>query len=329
MMTNDTLRKMNELKLFGMAHAFTTQVESASAAHLSFEERISLMIDHEVTYRDDRRLQHLLSSAKLREQACVEDIDYEARRGQDRATMASLSLCNWVRHGVDVIVTGATGLGKTWIACALGNQACRHGMTVKFERVPTLLEDLAVAHAERPFRKRLTALSKLDLLILDDLGINTLTADRRSDLLEVIQCRTGDRSTIVTSQLPVKRWHDYLGDGNPTVADAILDRIVSDAHHADGAEYQLPQASTSTVTRAAVLAELADAQAKGLLQSGERDWPQIAFTSQRTRAEVRAETLQAIASGELRFLNEEPQSAFGTFVPKRKASNTLITVAAK
>jgi DNA replication protein DnaC len=230
MMTNDTLRKMNELKLFGMAHAFTSQVESASAAHLSFEERIGLMIDHEVTYRDDRRLQRLLSSAKLREQACVEDIDYEARRGLDRATMASLSLCNWVRHGVDVIVTGATGLGKTWIACALGNQACRHGMTVKFERVPTLLEDLAVAHAERTFRKKLTAISKLDLLILDDLGINTLTPDRRSDLLEVIECRSGDRSTIVTSQLPVKRWHDYLRDGNPTVADAILDRIVSGAH---------------------------------------------------------------------------------------------------
>lgn len=230
MMTNDTLRKMNELKLFGMAHAFTAQMESAHAAHLSFEERIGLLADHEVTYRDDRRLQRLLSSAKLREQACVEDIDYEARRGLDRATMASLSLCNWVRHGVNVIVTGATGLGKTWIACALGNQACRHGLTVKFERVPTLLEDLAMAHAERTFRKRLTALGKLDLLILDDLGINTLTPDRRSDLLEVIECRSVNKATIVTSQLPVKRWHDYLADGNATVADAVMDRIVSGAH---------------------------------------------------------------------------------------------------
>lgn len=230
MMTNDTLRKMNEMKLFGMAHAFTTQIESANAGHLSFEERIGLMIDHETTYRDDRRLQRLLSSAKLREPACVEDIDYESRRGLDRATMASLSLCNWVRHGTNIILTGATGLGKTWIACALGNQACRHGLTVKFERVPTLLEDLTVAHADRTFRKRLTALAKLDLLILDDLGINALTADRRSDLLEVIECRSGDKATIVTSQLPVKRWHDYLADGNPTVADAIMDRIVSGAH---------------------------------------------------------------------------------------------------
>lgn len=230
MMTNDTLRKMNQLKLFGMAHAFAAQVESANASHLSFEERIGLIIDHEVTYRDDKRLQRLLSSAKLREQACVEDIDFETRRGLDRSAIASLGLCNWVRHGVNVIVTGATGLGKTWIACALGNQACRHGLTVKFERVPTLLEDLGVAHAERTFRKKLAALGKLDLLILDDLGINTLTAESRSDLLEVIECRSGNRSTIVTSQLPVKRWHDYLGDGNPTVADAILDRIVSGAH---------------------------------------------------------------------------------------------------
>ncbi|RZJ62412.1 MAG: AAA family ATPase [Acidovorax sp.] len=230
MMTNDTLRKMNHLKLFGMAHAFTTQTESASAAHLSFEERIGLMIDHEVTFRDDRRLQRLLSSAKLREPACMEDIDFEARRGLDRAAIASLGLCNWVRHGVNVIVTGATGLGKTWIACALGNQACRHGLTVKFERVPTLLEDLAVAHADRTFRKRLTALAKLDLLILDDLGINALTPDRRSDLLEVIECRSVDKATIVTSQLPVKRWHDYLADGNATVADAVMDRIVSGAH---------------------------------------------------------------------------------------------------
>lgn len=230
MMTNETLRKMNELKLFGMAHAFTQQMESPSANHLGFEERIGLLIDHEATFRDDKRLQRLLVSAKLRESACVEDIDYEARQGLDRAEMASLALCNWVRHGANVLVTGATGLGKTWIACALGTQACRHGMTAKFERVPTLLEDLSLAHSERTFRKRLAALAKFDLLILDDLGINALTPERRSDLLEVIEARSGRRSTIVTSQLPVKRWHDYLADGNPTVADAIMDRLVSSSH---------------------------------------------------------------------------------------------------
>lgn len=233
MMTNDTLRKLNELKLFGMAHAFSQQVESAANGHLSFEERVGLMVDHEVTYRDDKRLRRLLANAKLREPACMEDIDYTAKRGLDRAMMSSLALCNWIRHGVNVIVTGATGLGKTWIACALGNQACRHGLTVKFERVPLLLEELAVAHADGTFRKRIATIGKLDLLILDDLGINTLTAERRADLLEVIESRSGTRATVVTSQLPVKRWHDYLADGNPTVADAIMDRVVSDAHRID------------------------------------------------------------------------------------------------
>jgi DNA replication protein DnaC len=233
MMTNDTIRKLNELKLFGMVHAFSQQIESAATGHLSFEERVGLMVDHEVTYRDDKRLRRLLTNAKLREPACMEDIDYEAKRGLDRSVMASLALCNWIRHGVNVIVTGATGLGKTWIACALGNQACRHGMTVKFERVPLLLEELAIAHSDGTFRKRITAIGKYDLLILDDLGINTLTAERRSDLLEVVESRSGTRATIVTSQLPVRRWHDYLADGNPTVADAIMDRVVSDAYRID------------------------------------------------------------------------------------------------
>ena len=233
MMTNDTIRKLNELKLFGMVHAFSQQIESAATGHLSFEERVGLMVDHEVTYRDDKRLRRLLTNAKLREPACMEDIDYEAKRGLDRSVMASLALCNWIRHGVNVIVTGATGLGKTWIACALGNQACRHGMTVKFERVPLLLEELAIAHSDGTFRKRITAIGKYDLLILDDLGINTLTAERRADLLEVVESRSGTRATIVTSQLPVRRWHDYLADGNPTVADAIMDRVVSDAHRID------------------------------------------------------------------------------------------------
>lgn len=230
MMTNETIRKLNELKLFGMAHAFSHQTESATTGHLSFEERVGLLVDHEVTYRDDKRLRRLLANAKLREPACIEDLDYEAKRGLDRSTMASLALCNWIRHGVNVVITGATGLGKTWIACALGNQACRHGMTVKFERVPLLLEELAITHADGTFRKRIAAISKLDLLILDDLGINTLTPERRSDLLEVIESRSGNKATVVTSQLPVKRWHDYLADGNPTVADAIMDRLVSNVH---------------------------------------------------------------------------------------------------
>jgi DNA replication protein DnaC len=227
MMTQDTISKLNQMKLFGMVKGFESQMASASAMHLSFEERFGLLVDQEATYRDNRRLMSLLRNAKLRETACVEDIDYRAGRGLDRSEIASLALCNWIAHGNNLIVTGPTGSGKTWLGCALGNQACRQGMTVSFQRLPLLLEDMAVSHGDGSFRKRLTQLAKVDLLILDDFGMATLNAVGRNDLLEVIEQRSGSRSTLLTSQLPVNRWHDYLSGGNPTVADAILDRLVS------------------------------------------------------------------------------------------------------
>ena len=230
MMTQDTLRKLNEMKLFGMARGFEDQMASAAAGHLGFEERFGLLVDQETTYRDNRRLQRLLQSAKLRENACMEDIDYRPGRGLDRSEVASLALCNWIRNGLNLIVTGPTGGGKTWFACALGNQACRQGLSVLFARLPLLLEDLAVSHGDGSFRKRLAQLAKVDLLILDDFGMATLNAHGRNDLLEVIEQRCGARSTLITSQLPVDRWHDYLSGGNPTVADAILDRLVSGSH---------------------------------------------------------------------------------------------------
>lgn len=227
MMTQDTLRKLNAMKLFGLAQAFESQLVTTGALHLSFEERFGLLIDHEVTYREDRRLAGLLKKARLRENACMEDIDYRAGRGLDKSEMASLSLCNWITHGANLIITGPAGGGKTWIGCALGNQACRHGMSVMFQRLPLLLEDLAISHGDGSFRKKLNLLAKVDLLILDDLGMAVLNAVGRNDLLEVIEQRCGKRSTLITSQLPVDRWHDYLSGGNPTVADAILDRLVS------------------------------------------------------------------------------------------------------
>ncbi len=230
MLTQDTLRKLNEMKLFGMVRGFEEQMSSASAGHLSFEERFGLLVDQETTYRENRRLQRLLQAAKLRENACVEDIDYRPVRGLDRSEIASLALCTWIRHGLNLIVTGPTGGGKTWLGCALGNQACRQGLTVQFQRLPLLLEDMAVSHGDGSFRKRLSQLAKVDLLILDDFGMATLNAVGRNDLLEVIEQRSGSRSTLITSQLPVDRWHDYLSGGNPTVADAILDRLVSGAH---------------------------------------------------------------------------------------------------
>ena len=230
MMTQASLSKLHEMKLFGMANAFELQLESPHSSQLSFEERFGLLVDQEHTYRDNRRLQRLLKDAKLREAACVEDIDFRAERGLDRAEVASLSLCNWIKQAHNLIATGATGSGKTWIACALANQACRFGMTARFHRLSLLLEELAVSHSDGSYRKRLNQLAKVDLLILDDFGMAALTAVGRNDILEVVDSRCGKSSTLITSQLPVDRWHDYLSGGNPTVADAILDRLISGSH---------------------------------------------------------------------------------------------------
>lgn len=227
MMTHATISKLNAMKLFGMVQGFENQLSNAAAVTLSFEERFGLLVDQEDTYRENKRLKRLLSFAKLRESACMEDIDFSPERGLDRSMLASLALGNWISSGLNLITTGPTGSGKTWLACALGNQACRIGMSVTFHRLPLLLEDLAVSHGDGSFRKRLAHIAKVNLLILDDFGLGTLNAIGRNDLLEVIESRSGTRSTLITSQLPVDRWHDYLSGGNPTVADAILDRLVS------------------------------------------------------------------------------------------------------
>ena len=230
MLNNETKRKLYALKLNGMASAFENQLQSTSVGHLSFEERFGLLVDFEMTDRENRRLKRLLSSANLRETACLEDIDYRASRELDRALIASLGQCEWVRRGLNLIITGPTGSGKTWLGCAFSNQACRLGLSVQFHRVPLLLEDFILSHADGSFRKRLAQLSKVDVLFLDDLGIAALTPVGRSDLLEIIEQRCGKKSTVITSQLPVDKWHDYLSGGNPTVADAIMDRAVNGAH---------------------------------------------------------------------------------------------------
>lgn len=227
MLVQQTINKLHDLRLAGMAKAFEEQLATAAAHSLGFEERFGLLVDHESTYRQNLRLRRLLKTAKLKASACVEDIDYRHDRGLDKSQMASLASCQWIEKGLNLILTGPTGCGKTWLACAFGNQACRYGKSVLFHRLPLLLEELQLAHGDGSFRKRLAQLSRVDLLILDDFGMATLNAQARADMLEVIDGRVGGRSTIITSQIPVDRWHDYLSEGNPTVADAILDRVVS------------------------------------------------------------------------------------------------------
>jgi DNA replication protein DnaC len=229
MLNQHTLQLLTQLKLDGMAHAFEEQSGQTSIASLSFEERFGLLVDREFTHRDTKRVDRLLKQAKLKVAgACVEDIDYRAGRGLDKRAIASLSTCDWIRHGHSLLITGATGCGKTWLACAFGQQACRQGFSVLYVRVPRLFEELRIAHGDGSFTRKLAALARTDVLLLDDWGVNPLTQPERADLLEILDDRVATRSTIITSQLPVEHWHEYLAD--PTLADAILDRIVHQSH---------------------------------------------------------------------------------------------------
>ena len=227
MLHQPTLTTLKALKLPGMAAAFEEQLVQPVTQSLSFENRFGLIVDREATHRDNQKLGRLLKNARLKHTACVEDIDYRAGRGLDKAVMASLIGCEWVRQAQNLILTGATGCGKTWLACALGNQACRQGLSVLYVRTSRLMEEMKLAHAEGSFRKRLAQMAKVDILILDDWGLSAMTQSERQDLLEIIDDRTR-RSTLITSQIPVKAWHEVIGE--PTLADAILDRIVHRAH---------------------------------------------------------------------------------------------------
>lgn len=229
MMMHTTLAQLRTLKLDGLAAGLEEQLAQPGMAALSFEERVALLVDREVHARNDRKLVRLLKNAHLKYgQAAIEDIDARAGRGIDRRAVMSLALGDWVSAGHSVLVTGPTGAGKSWLACALAQYACRRGYSAIYQRVPRLQEELRIRHGSGAFGKWLAQLAKIDVLVLDDWGMGTIDGMTRSDLLEIIDDRAGHKATIITSQLPVEHWHAWIGDA--TIADAILDRVMQRNH---------------------------------------------------------------------------------------------------
>ena len=228
MLMQQTREYLHTLRLTGMLQALEEQLGHPAIAELSFEERFAMLVDREILYRENRRLDRLLRAARLRVAACVEDIDYRHPRGLEKARMASLAALDWIRQSLNLCLTGPTGCGKTWLACALGNEACRRGFSVRYLRLPRLFEMLRIAHGDGSYSKLMNQLLKTDLLILDDWGIQKISAAQRNDLMEVIEDRHGRRSTLIASQLPVEHWHECIGEA--TIADAVLDRLLHGAH---------------------------------------------------------------------------------------------------
>jgi DNA replication protein DnaC len=229
MLIAPTLDKLHTLKLPAMAAAWTEQQQHAETTGLGFDERFGLLVDAEWLARENKRLARALQEAKLKlPQACIEAIDYPARRELDKSLIRQLATCRWVQEHHAVIVTGATGTGKSFIACALAQQACRKGYRAYYRRASRLFDDLRLARADGTYGRLLGKLARMDVLVLDDWGLAPVQDQERRDLLEILEDRYGSRSTIVTSQLPPAQWHDHIGE--PTLADAICDRLLHNAH---------------------------------------------------------------------------------------------------
>jgi DNA replication protein DnaC len=228
LLTHPTLDQLHQLGLHGMARGFERLAADPAAEGLSHPEWLALLLDHEASDRQDKRFKARLRYARLRHQASIEDIDWRAPRGLDRALFTALATGRWIEEARNVILEGPTGVGKSWLACALGHAACRDGRSVLYQRIGKLFADLALGRADGRYPRLMRALGGVKLLILDDFGLEPLGPDARRDLLEILEDRWGRGATLVTAQVPLDRWHEVIGD--PTLADAILDRLVHNAH---------------------------------------------------------------------------------------------------
>lgn len=228
MLTHPLFEQLKYLRCHGMIEALQEQMEQSDYQQLSFDERLALLVEREYILRENRKMTTRLRKAKLKEQACVEDIDYQTQRGLSKAVIKQLMACSWLNRKENLLITGPTGTGKTWLACALANHACRSGYSALYLRMPRLFQQIELAKADGSFPKLFISFAKTQLMILDDWGLAPMNDEQKRDLLEVIDDRHNQSSTIITSQLPVKLWHEAIND--MTLADAILDRVVHSAH---------------------------------------------------------------------------------------------------
>jgi DNA replication protein DnaC len=228
MLIQPTTQKLRAMRLFGMAQAFEEQNQHSLYDPMTFEERLGLIVDQEMTYRASHQLTIRLRKAKLRQEAAYEDIDFKIARGLDRSLILNLCQGDWIRRHENCLVTGPTGVGKSFIACALAHKACRDGTKTFYARAPRLFAELAIAKADGSYGRKMLALERTELLVIDDWGLAPLTAEHGRDFLEILDDRYDKRSTLVVSQVPVDQWHPLIPD--PTIADAALDRLIHNAH---------------------------------------------------------------------------------------------------
>ncbi len=228
MLMQQTIEKLRKMRLHGMADCLEAQKPSNSAGQLSFEEHLGILVDYEWTYQQNRRLERLLKQAKLKIDACIENIDYSHPRGIDRRVIETLAGCEWLLARRNVLISGPTGAGKTFIACALANAACRHGFSARYYRLTRLLSDLFISRGDGSYPKFMKKLLKYELLILDDWGLAPLNPEEGREILDIIDDRSLSKSTLVASQLPIENWYETIQD--PTVADAILDRLAHNSY---------------------------------------------------------------------------------------------------